>query len=53
MKTWYDKKSRERVFNTGGGVLVLLPIPGEPLRAKLSGPYTSDKKVSETTLYVH
>ena len=27
MKTWYDKKSGERVFNVGDGVLVLLSIP--------------------------
>ena len=39
MKTWYDKKSRERVFNIGDKVLVLLPIPGAPLRAKFCGPY--------------
>ncbi len=30
-KTWYDKKFRERVFNIGDRVLVLLPIPGEPV----------------------
>ncbi len=28
-------------------VLVLLPIPGEPLRAKFCGPYTIDKKLSD------
>ena len=30
MKTWYDKKSREKVFNVDDRVLVLLAIPGEP-----------------------
>ncbi len=46
MKTWYDKKSREREreFNVGDRMLVLLLIPGEPLRAKFSGPYIIDKK---------
>ncbi len=35
-------------FNEGDRVLVLLhvPIPGEPLRAKFCGPYTIDRKVS-------
>ena len=28
-------------------MLVLLPIPGEPLRAKFCGPYTIDKKLSD------
>ncbi len=45
MKTWYDKKSGERVFNVGDGVLVLLSIPGEPLRVKFCVSYTIDKKV--------
>ncbi len=52
LKTWYDKKSRERVFNVGDRVLVLLPIPVEPLRAKVSGPYTIDKKVSDVDYIV-
>ena len=53
MKTWYDKKSsRERVFNVGGRVLVLLPIPGEPLRAKFSCPYTTDRNVSNVDYIV-
>ncbi len=52
MKTWYDQKARERVFQEGDKVLVLLPIPGEPLRAKFCGPYTIDKKVSEVDYIV-
>ena len=47
MKTWYDKKARERTFSPGDKVLVLLPFPGAPLRAKFSGPYTIDKKVND------
>ena len=27
MKTWYDKKARDRSFGVGEKVLVLLPIP--------------------------
>ncbi len=52
MKTWYDKESRERVFNVDDRVLVLLPIPGEPLRAKFSGPYAIDKTVSDVDYIV-
>ena len=34
MKTWYDKRTKTRMFKSGDKVLVLLPIPGHPLRAK-------------------
>ena len=40
MKVWYDKKARYREFNPGDKVLVLLPIHGNPLQARHSGPYT-------------
>lgn len=36
MKTKYDKHSKSRVFKPGDKVLVLLPIPGQPLRAILA-----------------
>ena len=32
MKTWYDKKARDRCFRVGEKVLVLLPIPCTPCR---------------------
>ena len=38
MKTWYDKKAKERSFSPGDKVLVLLPIKGQPLQAKFHGP---------------
>ncbi len=47
MKTWYDQKPREGVFNVGDRVLVLPAITGEPMRAKFYGPYTIDKIVSD------
>ncbi len=47
MKTWFDKKSRERVCNVGDRVLVLLPIPG-----KFCGPCTIDKKVYDVNYIV-
>ena len=40
MKVWYDQKARERTFDVGDKVLVLLPIAGNPLQAKYHGPYT-------------
>ena len=52
MKTCYDKTSRDRVFNVCDKVLVLLPIPGEPLRATFCGPYTIGKKVSDVDYVV-
>ncbi len=42
----------DRVHNVGDRVLVLLPIPGEPLRAKFCGPkQLTRKSVMYTTLY--
>ena len=40
MKVWYDQKVRERTFDVGDKVLVLLQIAGNPLQAKYHGPYT-------------
>ena len=47
MKTWFDKKTKNRQFNVGEKVLALLPIPYQPLQARYSGPYMITKKVSE------
>ena len=47
MKTWYDKKARDRSFRVGEKVLVLLPIPQHPLQARYCGPYVVTKKVSD------
>ena len=47
MKTWFDKKTKNRQFNLGEKVLALLPIPYQPLQARYSGPYMITKKVSE------
>ena len=44
MKSWYDKNSRERKFEIGDKVLILLPTFGQPLHCKFSGPYTVIKK---------
>jgi len=39
MKTWYDKKAKNRSFKVGEKVLALLPIRQHPLQARYCGPY--------------
>uniref|UniRef100_A0A8C2BUT8 Gypsy retrotransposon integrase-like protein 1 n=1 Tax=Cyprinus carpio TaxID=7962 RepID=A0A8C2BUT8_CYPCA len=48
MKLRYDKTSVKRIFQPGDLVLVLLPVPGSALQAKLAGHYTVDKRLSDT-----
>ena len=48
MKTWYDKGTLDRQFKPGESVLVLLPISGQPLKARYCGPYVVRKKVNDT-----
>ena len=52
MKTWYDRSSRMRRFRAGDKVLVLLPIPGNVLSAKYSGPYVIKRQISDTDYVV-
>ena len=52
MKVWYDKKAREREFQKGDEVLVLLPITGQPLAAKFRGPYNVVRKINATDYIV-
>ena len=52
MKTWYDRKARKRSFEVGDEVLILLPLPGHPLQARYSGPYTIEKKLNEVDYVV-
>ncbi|CAL9707779.1 unnamed protein product [Knipowitschia caucasica] len=47
MKSVFDKHAKERVFESGDKVLVLLPIPGSSLQARYSGPYVVERKVSD------
>ena len=44
MKGIYDRKVVERHFSPGDHVLVLLPVPGNPLSARFQGPYEIEKK---------
>ena len=52
MKTWYDAKSKARVFSPGDKVLVLFPVPKQPLQAKYSGPYEILQNVSDVNYIV-
>ncbi|PIK42952.1 hypothetical protein BSL78_20195 [Apostichopus japonicus] len=52
MKKRFDQKSKERSFQTGEKVLVLLPVHGEPLRARFSGPYRVAKKISDVNYII-
>ena len=52
MKANFDPKTKVRVFQEGDKVLVLLPTPGNPLKAAFSGPWKIIKKVSELNYLV-
>lgn len=53
MKTRFDKKSVYRSFQEGDLALVFLPLPGSPLQAKFSGPYTIKQKLSDTDYVIN
>ena len=46
-KTWYDKGARERSFQPGDEVLVLLPTTAAKLTAQWQGPYTVVEQVGK------
>ena len=52
MKQLFDKKAKERSFDPGEKVLILLPIPGDPLHARYSGPYVVEKKMSDVNYLI-
>ena len=52
MKSWYDRKSKERNFKEGDEVLVLLPIVGHSLQARFSGPYVIAKRIGDVNYVV-
>ena len=51
-KQWYDENSREREFQVGDYVLVLLPDSTQKLFARWQGPYVIKKKIGEVTYQV-
>eukprot|EP00066_Takifugu_rubripes_P025346 XP_011614612.1 PREDICTED: uncharacterized protein LOC105418111 [Takifugu rubripes] len=52
MKTWYDRKARERTFSPGDKVLVVFPMQSNPLQARFHGPYVIHSKVSDLNYLV-
>jgi hypothetical protein len=52
MKVWYDKNAKVRIFQPGDKVLVFLPVPGQPLKAKYCGPYEIDTKINNLNYIV-
>ena len=51
-KRWYNNKAVPRSFQPGDKVLVLLPIPGNPLKAKYQGPYTILSRVGQVDYWI-
>ncbi|XP_072174662.1 uncharacterized protein [Diadema setosum] len=47
MKRLFDRKVKERHFEPGSKVLVLLPLQGDALKARYAGPYVVEKRPVE------
>nr|XP_054769552.1 uncharacterized protein LOC129277391 [Lytechinus pictus] len=52
MKAEADKNAKERSFKPGDKVLVLLPLQGEPLKARFNGPYIVKKKLNDVNYVI-
>ncbi|XP_066969216.1 uncharacterized protein [Macrobrachium rosenbergii] len=52
MKSNYDIGTKIRIFKPGDCVLVLLPIPGNPLKAQFSGPWSVLKKLTDVNYLI-
>ena len=52
MKLNFDRNTKSRTFEVGDEVLVLLPFPGNPLKASFSGPWKVIKRVNELNYLV-
>lgn len=52
MKYLYDRKAQCRNFHPGDKVLLFLPIPGNPLKSKYTGPYLVQQKLSNLNYVV-
>ena len=53
MKTSYDKNTRNRSFQPGEKVLVLLPVLDKPLSLRYSGPFTIHSKLSDLNYVIN
>ena len=52
-KRWYDRNVRQRSFEPGDQVLVLMPAAHSKLEAQWQGPYTIAEKVTNVTYKIH
>ncbi|KAL3997082.1 hypothetical protein ACER0C_009738 [Sarotherodon galilaeus] len=52
-KTWYDQQARQREFQPGQKVLLLLPSANSKLLAKWQGPYTVLRRMGPVTYEIH
>ena len=46
-KAWYDQSARDRVYQVGDKVLVLMPTSTHKLQAQWQGPYTISRRVGD------
>lgn len=53
MKSHFDKRAVARTLQKGDQVLVFLPVMGDSLSARFSGPYRVEKKLSDTDYVIH
>ena len=47
-----DQNDKARSFKPGDKVLVLLPLPGSPLKSKFSGSYCVKKKLNDVNFVI-
>ena len=52
MKRLFDRSVKERTFEPGSKVLVLLPLQGDALKARYAGPYIVEKKMSDVNYII-
>ena len=52
-KRWYDQNARQRQFQPGDQVLVLLPTSTNKLLAQWQGPYEVVKKIGKVDYLIH
>ena len=46
-KAWYDQSARDRVYQVGDKVLVVMPTSTHKLQAQWQGPYTISRRVGD------
>jgi len=52
-KVWYDRNARERTFQAGDQVLVLLPTSSSKLTAQWLGPYRVERQLGKVNYLVY